>query len=151
MYFTSLFKTTRSFAAGATVATARGTTVALARPPKLHLYQDSAGGSYIRLYRRVSDAEVNQLELLAATGVIDLDVSPMPDEDFRATEMAWLAANHEGLTQRYPGQWIAVDGPGLVAHASDLPTLMQAAAAAGHPDPFITAIPGPSTPQLFVG
>jgi hypothetical protein len=62
-------------------------------------------------------------------------------EDFRAPEMAWLNQNSDELSSRYPGEWIAVDGPELVAHSAELTTLLEMAAAAGHPDPLVTVVP----------
>lgn len=61
-------------------------------------------------------------------------------EDFRAVEMAWLGDHGNELAERYPGEWIAVDGSALIAHSADLPTLLEPARAAGHPDPLVTAV-----------
>ena len=74
---------------------------------------------------------------------------PLPDANFRAVEVAWLQEHSAELAERYPGEWLAVDGPQLVAHASDLATLLQQAAATGHPNPFITAAPAADAPRYF--
>lgn len=63
------------------------------------------------------------------------------DENFRATEMAWLASHLDQLQHEFPGEWIAIDGDSLVAHARDMRALYELAGAVGHPDPFVTAIP----------
>ena len=77
--------------------------------------------------------------------------APFPDAHFRAAELAWLQEHSAELAERYPGQWLAVDGPQLVAHAGDLAILLQQAAAAGHPHPFITAVPTTDAPRYFAG
>lgn len=105
------------------------------------IFQDSTGGLWIRTYSPLSPSAVNELRDLEESGKLTLQVEPMPAEDFRAIEMAWLQAHMEELTKLHPGEWLAVDGPELVAHAGDLPDLLRQAVEAGHPNPFITAIP----------
>jgi hypothetical protein len=61
--------------------------------------------------------------------------------------MAWLRDHHDDL-RRFSGQWIAIDGPELVAHAGDLATLLAFATAKGHPRPLVTAVP--ADPDLRV-
>ncbi|MDO8473106.1 MAG: DUF5678 domain-containing protein [Dehalococcoidia bacterium] len=95
----------------------------------------------MKTYSPLSPSAVNQLKELDETGHVILDVDPLPEEDFRAVEMTWLQAHMEELTQLYPGEWLAIDGPELVAHAGNLPDLLRHAGDAGHPNPFITAIP----------
>jgi hypothetical protein len=89
---------------------------------------------------------------LALPDVVSLSVGtlagllPAPDQpdglptDFRASELAWLQAHEDDLVGTYAGQWIAVDGQSVVAHAGDLATLLQASNQAGHPHPFVTRI-----------
>jgi hypothetical protein len=60
--------------------------------------------------------------------------------DFRASEMAWLAAHEADLINDYAGQWIAIEGQAVVAHAGDLATLLQMSNQAGHPHPFVTRV-----------
>ena len=74
-------------------------------------------------------------------GEIHLEIEPLPPEDFRAAEMAWLQANQQSLTELYPGEWLAIDGTKLIAHAGDLTELLMRSREAGHPNPFVTAIP----------
>jgi hypothetical protein len=62
-------------------------------------------------------------------------------DDLRTVELAWLQRHEAELARLYPGQWIALDGDRLVAHADDLPGLLALARQAGHPHPFITAVP----------
>jgi len=76
---------------------------------------------------------------------------PPPAANFRAVEVAWLQDHSAELAERYPGEWLAIDGPQLVAHAEDLTTLLQQAAASGHPNPFITAAPAADAPRYFAG
>jgi hypothetical protein len=71
-------------------------------------------------------------------------------EELRAVEMAWLRDHHDDLANRYQGQWIAVDGPKLVAHAGDLATLLTFAAAKGHPHPLVTAVRADPNVRLYV-
>jgi hypothetical protein len=85
-------------------------------------------------------------EDLSARGVdrklkADMAEPPSLTADFRAVEMAWFQANLAALTNQYPGEWLALDGPQLVAHAGDLATLLAFSRAVGHPHPFVTAIP----------
>ena len=65
----------------------------------------------------------------------------MPEEDFRAAEMKWLQEHSAEIGPRYAGEWIAIDGSQLVAHARDLTTLMREANEIGHPNPFVTTVP----------
>lgn len=74
-------------------------------------------------------------------GQLRLVEEPLPEEDFRAVELKWLQDHQVTLRDLYPGEWIAIDGPRLVAHAGDLAALVALSSAAGHPNPFITAIP----------
>lgn len=79
------------------------------------------------------------------------DGGQTPQRTFRTVEMAWLQAHAEELGLRHPGEWIAIDGPELVAHARDVVTLMQLAREAGHPHPFVTAVPASGAPKYFIG
>lgn len=60
----------------------------------------------------------------------------------RRDEMRWLA-KESGL---YAGEWVALEGPGLVAHGPRLSDVRAAAKAAGAPDPLIARVPGDTTP-----
>jgi len=75
--------------------------------------------------------------------------SPLPAANFRAIELAWLQDHAAELTKQHPGEWLAVDGPQLVAHASHLTALLHQATEAGHPNPFITAAPAADAPHSF--
>ena len=72
------------------------------------------------------------------------------EEDLRAAEMAWLRANQAKAASLYQGEWIAIDGSELVAHAPDLATLLRQAQDAGHPHPFVTFIPTEPVSSLHV-
>lgn len=74
---------------------------------------------------------------------------PLPSEGFRAVEMAWLQRNRDRLALDYPGEWIAVEGGELVAHANSLPDLLRRAAERGHPHPFVTAVSSGPAREFF--
>lgn len=69
---------------------------------------------------------------------------------FRSKEMAWLSKNGNTLFGLYPGEWIAVDGYCLVAHADTLTKLLRQATRLGHPHPLITAVPQERTLKFYV-
>ena len=83
----------------------------------------------------------NEFRDLDKVGGIRMIDTTLPDEDFRAVEMAWLQSHQAEIAAKFPGEWIAVSGAQLVAHAKDLPSLLRLAAEAGHPNPFVTAVP----------
>jgi len=116
--------------------------------PRLRIYRDLSGGAYRLTYVPIPSNEVSQLKALHEQGQLELEEVQLPVEDQRAVEMKWLQENHNQLSA-FAGQWIALDGPKLVGHAVDLPTLLQQAANAGSPHPFITAIPGEPIPEFF--
>lgn len=105
------------------------------------IYFDSNGDSWRRTYIRVDSTDLTILRAQHDAGKIELVELPLPPEDFRTVEMRWLSENGDSLEKLYPGEWIAIDGPELVAHSGSLADLLQLATDAGHPDPFITAIP----------
>jgi hypothetical protein len=80
--------------------------------------------------------------------------APVADRDGdtagRSPELAWLEAHRAELEQGYPGEWIAVDADRVIAHASDLTTLLVFAGAAGHLDPLITSVPDGPIGRLYV-
>jgi hypothetical protein len=119
-------------------------------PQTVRIFIDEVGSAWTRIYLPVPDHAVNQLQEMHDAGVITLQVEPMPVEDFRATEMSWLQAHQEELRHTYPGEWIALEGQNVVAHAPDLPTLLQAATEAGHPHPFVSLVPA-EPPVPFFG
>ncbi|MBI2906540.1 MAG: hypothetical protein HYX92_02660 [Chloroflexi bacterium] len=86
--------------------------------------------------RRVREARA---QFAYKTG--SLDAPGTLSKNFRAEEMAWLQENMTHLSSMCPGEWIAVDGAQLVAHADTLPALLDAARRAGHPNPLVTAAP----------
>jgi hypothetical protein len=79
-----------------------------------------------------------------SVGVIDEKAADGEAEglqtDFRASEMAWLAAHETDLIHEYAGRWIAIEGQAVVANAGDLATLLQMSNQAGYPHPFVTRI-----------
>jgi hypothetical protein len=116
----------------------------------VRIFVDPFGSAWTRIYLPVPDHAVNELQEMQGAGVITLEIEPMPAEDFRATEMSWLQANQEELRHTFPGEWIAIEGQNVVAHAPDLPTLLQAATEAGHPHPFVSLVPA-EPPVPFFG
>jgi hypothetical protein len=115
----------------------------------VRIFVDPFGTAWTRIYLPVPDHAVNQLQEMHGAGVITLEIEPMPAEDFRATEMSWLQAHQEQLRQTYPGQWVAIEGQSVVAHAPDLPGLLQAASEAGHPHPFVSLVPAEAPVPFF--
>lgn len=63
--------------------------------------------------------------------------------------MDWLREHQADLVRLHQGQWVAVEGPALVAHAGDLATLLAFAAAKGHPLPLVTAVPAEPNVRLY--
>lgn len=120
-------------------------------PQKVRIYLDGSGSAWTLIYIPIPEASVNKLHVLHDAGVIELDVQPLPEANFRATEMAWLQAHHDEVQHDYPGEWIAVEGQEVVAHAADLPTLLQVAGNAGHPHPFVTLVSAAQPSVPFYG
>lgn len=55
----------------------------------------------------------------------------------RHEELHWLAKE----SGRYSGEWVALDGPRLVAHGARLADVNAAATAAGVAEPFFARVP----------
>lgn len=72
------------------------------------------------------------------------------DQGFRMAELRWLQENRDRMAAEYAGEWVAIDGAEFVAHAPDLASLLLLARQAGHPNPFITAIPEEPIVSLHV-
>lgn len=125
-------------------------TSVVGRPQKVTVY-DVAGASWVGQFIPMGEGTVNALDWINRLGLDELPREPLPEyaED-RSLEMAWIQDHLADLERNYSGEWIAVDGAELVAHASDLPALIRIAANAGHADPFITAIPA-GEPTPFYG
>jgi len=125
-----------------------------ANVPRVRIHEDANGGMWEFTPIALDSNDVANLRLQHSAGEINLQVRPisevLPAEDTRDAEMKWLQDNLNNIAALYPGEWIAIDGPELVAHAADLATLLQRAAEAGHPNPFITAIPSEPTISLHV-
>ncbi len=62
--------------------------------------------------------------------------SPEPVNE-RREELRWLAKD----SRPYAGEWVALDGPRLVAHGVKLADVSAAAAAAGVGEPFFARVP----------
>ena len=116
----------------------------------VRIFVDPFGTAWTRIYLPLPEHAVNELQEMHGAGAITLEIEPMPAEDFRETEMSWLQAHQEDLGHAFPGQWIAIDGQTVVAHAPDLPTLLQVATEAGHPHPFVSLVPA-EAPLPFFG
>jgi hypothetical protein len=130
-----------------TVSTAPAATVGTTT---IRLLQDSNGGFWIPVKVPVPANVMQELRLQEQQGQVVLDVRPLPEDEFRSTEMKWLQGNHAMLSEKYAGQWLAIEGDALVAHGPDLATVVRLAQEAGFPHPFITAIPGKPV-TLFIG
>jgi len=61
----------------------------------------------------------------------------------RREEMYWLAKE----SRPYAGQWVALDGPRLVAHGAKLATVTAAAKAAGVERPLFASVPDDDLPS----
>ena len=57
--------------------------------------------------------------------------------DEQREELLWLARQSDP----YAGEWVALDGPRLVAHGAKLADVSAAAVAAGFADPFFARVP----------
>lgn len=57
--------------------------------------------------------------------------------DERREEMQWLAQE----SSSYAGEWVAIQGPRLIAHGAKLADVSAAAKAAGVNDPFFASVP----------
>jgi hypothetical protein len=117
--------------------------------PRRNITFTLAGGMQIPVLVPSGSVTVNKLIDLIRASSTDDTASPLQADDFRAVEMAWLSDHLEEVARHYPGEWLAIDGGTLVAHGSDLAIVFAQAAAAGHPDPFVTAVP-PGPPQLVI-
>lgn len=60
----------------------------------------------------------------------------------RRDEMQWLAKE----SAPYAGQWVALDGPRLVAHGAKLAMVSEAAKAAGVEQPLFASVPDDDLP-----
>jgi Family of unknown function (DUF5678) len=118
--------------------------------PTITLLTDPVGGTWTRVLILVDPDTVNKLAEMHQAGEVELVVEALPDEDFRAQEMAWLSGHLAEVAQQYTGEWLAIDGPELVAHGPDLAAVYAQASAAGHPDPFVTAMPAGGPPELVI-
>lgn len=119
-------------------------------PPAVTIFRDPSGAAWTRVYIPLAQSAVSELIKLEAAGGIAIDMQALPDDEFRAVEMAWLHAHFAELRGQHPGEWVALDGPGLVAHGATLPVTLALAAQVGHPHPFVTVIPA-DDPLPFYG
>lgn len=55
-------------------------------------------------------------------------------------ELEWFLRNFDLLAQKYPGQWVAIRGEELVAHADSVAALRQLVDARGIRRPFVTQV-----------
>lgn len=120
------------------------------RRTRITVLHDANGGTWEQTYIPIEASTLEGLRLQHEAGDIELVEGQMLEEDFRAQEMAWIQANHRELAAKFPGEWIAIEGAELVAHAGDMLTLLGLARDKGHPHPFVTAIPGKPISNLYV-
>lgn len=119
-------------------------------PATVRVQHDSNGGSWQVILTPIGSDTLEGLRSLDEAGHIKLVEEQMAPDDFRADEMAWLQEHAQDVARDYPGEWIAVDGKELVAHAASLLLLLQLSRENGHPQPFVTAIPGRPIENLCV-
>jgi hypothetical protein len=55
-------------------------------------------------------------------------------------ELEWFLTNFDLLAQKYPGQWVAIRGERLVAHADSVATLRQLVDDRGIRRPLVTQV-----------
>lgn len=127
------------------------TTESTAAIPTIEVLIDPSGNYYRLTLMHLSEADATRLQTMHDMGQIYLQRRALPDSQFRAAEMAWLQAHREELARDCPGEWIAVDGSRLVAHAPELSDVLRVARESGHVDPFVTAVPAANAPKYFVG
>ena len=77
---------------------------------------------------------------MAQETVPERQARPTPEGTYRSAELDWLEQHQDELEARYAGEWVAIDGPALVAHATTLEAVVRLARERGHPHPFITAV-----------
>jgi hypothetical protein len=66
---------------------------------------------------------------------------PLPKRSAgRQEEMRWLAEHHDEIHEKYPGEWLALDGSRLLAHGEDLHEVRRLAQEAGVDNPFFDAV-----------
>ncbi len=106
----------------------------------VRVFRYSSGKFQQSIAFRPSSYSTNRVRFEAQVGHVR-SAEEFLQENSREVEMAWLQENQEFLATHYSGKWIALDGPEIVADADDLPTLLKLARKAGHPHPFVTAIP----------
>lgn len=119
--------------------------------PTIRIYSDPNGGYWKFVPIPVSQTEVTSLQILADQGRVNLEVEALPDENFRAAEMAWLSEHLAELSETIGGQWVAIDGDSLIAHAPSLVEALRIAANVGHADPFVSLIPDHDPSLPFIG
>ncbi len=59
---------------------------------------------------------------------------------FRKLEMKWLSENDAFLREHYAGEWLALDGPRLVAHGKDLMAVIAQAREQGVDNPLLSCV-----------
>ncbi len=57
---------------------------------------------------------------MAQKTVSGRQASPAPEGIYRSTELDWLGQHQDELEAHYAGEWLAIDGPALVAHATTI-------------------------------
>lgn len=78
---------------------------------------------------------------MARKTISETPASPAPEGTYRSVELDWLGQHQAELEACYAGEWLAIDGPALVAHATTLEEVVRLARERGHLHPLITAAP----------
>ncbi len=95
-------------------------------------YISGEGTLFIRSWQAVADRFVS-LDRAAEIRV------RQPEPQY-VENLDWLSSNLEELRHHYAGQWIAIAEGKVIASASSLPELVEAAEIAGIERPFVTFI-----------
>jgi predicted DNA-binding antitoxin AbrB/MazE fold protein len=82
-------------------------------------------------------AEHQRVQLILEEAPAPLSWESVEPANGRREELQWLAQKSDG----YEGEWVALDGPRLVAHGVRLVSVGAAAKSAGVSDPFFARVP----------
>jgi hypothetical protein len=115
---------------------------------RLAVEQDLSVGQLVRKAVQGLVGEFDQNH--ASTKGTKISVAPGQRID-RSAEMDWLERHIHEWMVTIPGQWVVLDGPGLVAHGHDYPAVLKDCRAKGVVVPFVARIPDSSSPGPLMG
>lgn len=73
--------------------------------------------------------------------ISDMDFSEFDSAPVSDLELDWVEAHADELSERFSGDWIAVKGDRVVAHAKNLSDVNKQVEGQGIDDPFFLKIP----------